>query len=146
MPSVAMMNANSPICASEQPQCIAVFRLCPERSTPSDEKNSLPTRVTSVMIMMGMMYCTTIAGSSIMPTDKKNTAPKRSFTPEVRCSTRSACIVPARSEPARNAPSADEKPSAFASSTMPKHMPSDTMRSVSSFMNVTDLFSSVGSR
>ena len=98
------------------------------------------------MISMGTMYCTTIDGSSSMPTDKKNTAPKRSFTPLVRCSTRSACIVPASSDPARNAPSADEKPKAFASSTMPKHMPSDTIRRVSSFMNVTDLFSSVGSR
>ena len=92
------------------------------------------------------MYLTIIAGSSIMPTERKNTEPNRSLTPEVRCSTRSACTVPASSEPAMKAPSAEEKPSAFASSTMPKQMPRELTSSVSSFISGVALFISVGSR
>ena len=102
--------------------------------------------VTSVRMRMGTAYFTTAPGFSIIPTEMKNTAPNRSLTPAVRCSTRSAWTVPASSEPAKNAPSAEEKPSASASSTMPKQMPNDTMSSVSSLISLDALFSSVGSR
>ena len=118
----------------------------PDSSTPSEENSSFPTMVTTVSIRMGQMYFTTAPGSSIIPTEMKNTAPNRSLTPEVRCSTRSAWTVPASSEPARNAPSAEEKPSASARSTIPKQMPSDTISSVSSLISLDALFSSVGSR
>ena len=134
MPSEAMIKANSPICASEQPQRTARCRLWPESSTPSEDITSLPTIVTSVRIRIGTRYFTIIAGSISMPTDRKKTLPKRSFTPEERCSTRSACTVPAISDPARKAPSAEEKPSFSARSTMPKHKPSELSSSVSSFV------------
>ena len=39
--------------------------------------SSFPKMVTRVTIRMGTMYFTIIAGSSIMPTDRKNTDPKR---------------------------------------------------------------------
>ena len=75
-----------------------------------------------------------MAGSIIMPTEMKKTVPNRSLMPLVMCSTRSAWMVPAIRDPETKAPSAEEKPSLSASSTMPKQMPKETMSRVSSVM------------
>ena len=96
------------------------------------------------MIRMGILYLTIMAGSIIMPTEMKKTVPNRSLMPFVMCSTRSAWTVPASRDPARNAPSAEEKPSLSASSTMPKQMPRETIRRVSSVMSFVALRMIVG--
>ena len=62
------------------------------------------------------------------PTERKKIETNMSFTPLVICSMRSAWMVPARREPARNAPSSGENPRKFAISTMPKQTPRESIR------------------
>ena len=146
IPNEAIIKANSPICASANPLDTAFGRLCPERSIPMLLNTSFPTSVTRIITTIGMMYFAIISGCTIIPTEIKKTAPKRSFTPLVNVSTRSTCTVPARSEPARKAPSAVENPRLSASRTMPKQIPMDTTRSISSFISFMVLLKNVGSR
>ena len=47
-------------------------------------------------------------GSTSIPTEIKNTAPKRFFTGVTMCSMRSASVVPAKIEPITKAPNANE--------------------------------------
>ena len=134
-PRVAMMKANSPICVSEKPHCIAVFSDCPDRSTPVVAKNSWPIMTVRVITTIGSQYCPIMAGSTIIPTDTKKMAPNRSLTGLTRRSMCSASMVSARMEPMMNAPKAAEKPVLAARTTMPKHRPRATTRSVSSFIS-----------
>ena len=134
-PRVAMMKANSPICVSEKPHCIAVFSGCPDRSTPVVAKSSWPRMTVRVMTTMGSQYWPIIAGSTIMPTDTKKMAPNRSFTGLTRRSMCSASMVSARMEPMMKAPKAAEKPVLSATTTIRKQRPRATMRRVSSFIS-----------
>ena len=100
------MNANSPICTSEKPLWM---ELCSE--FPVTRKLRLPNticpRVTaSEMTRMGHQYCMSTEGSTIMPTDTKKTAPKRSFSGDMVCSMRSASMVSDRMLPIMKAPKA----------------------------------------
>ena len=79
MPRLAMIKANSPTCASEKPQRIAVFTGWPEMMKPRHEKATLPITTISVIRKIGQAYVTNIDGSTIMPTETKNTAPKKSL-------------------------------------------------------------------
>ena len=52
-PSEAMMNENSPICAIENPQRMADFRLSPASMNAMEPKMACPTRMVSTSIRMG---------------------------------------------------------------------------------------------
>ena len=141
-----MMKANSPICVREKPHCIAVLRLLPERRTPRVAKVIWPRRTVRVMTRIGRMYFPIIAGSTIMPTETKKMAPKRSLTGLTSRSICSASIVSARIEPMMKAPKAAENPVLAAMTTMPKQSPSATTSSVSSFIRLRVFLSSSGMR
>ena len=59
-----------------------------------------------VMASIGSQYSASTAGSTIMPTETKKMAPKRSFTGAVTRSMLSASTVSARMLPIMNAPNA----------------------------------------
>ena len=90
MPNVAMIKANSPICVSEKPDCMATFRVWPVTSMPAVPKIIMPQITTTDSRSIGAQYWLSIAGCTIMPTEMKNTEPKRSFTGVTTCSMRSA--------------------------------------------------------
>ena len=98
------------------------------------------------MTKMGTAYSTIIAGSTIMPTDTKNTAPNRSFTGATSRSIDSASAVSARMDPIMKAPNAGEKPVLDAITTIAKHKPSATMSNVSSLISRRQRFNSPGIR
>ena len=105
-----MMNANSPICVRENPDSMATLSVCPDTSMPKVPNTIMPTMTTAESIRIGAAYSTITSGFTIMPTEMKNTDPKRSLTGTTTCSMRSAKLVPARIEPMMKAPSAREKP------------------------------------
>ena len=135
MPRFAMIKENSPICVWLMAPYIEVRRSSPAATIPSTKSTAFPTITAIVKIKIGIKYSTSIDGTTISPTDTKNTAPNKSLHGATRCSTRSPCMVPARMEPARKAPNAVENPMASASHTIAKQMPSDVTKSVSSLIN-----------
>ena len=144
MPSVAMMNENSPIGARLMPPLMEVSRSCPHIIIPMVANMSLNT---TAMIAIGTIEVQRAAmtdGSTIMPTERKNTAPNMSFTPRVTCSMCPECFVPAISEPAINAPSSIENPSRCATRAIKKQNPIDSTVSISSVMNSVILLRTVG--
>ena len=138
MPKEAIMKENSPICARLKPHKIEVCRFCPESSTPPAEKISLPAMVTIISTIMGSQYSTSSAGSTSMPTETKNTAPKISFTGVKRCSIFSEFGASAISEPIIKAPSAAEKPRCVARTTMPRQRPMEVTSIVSLFISFSE--------
>ena len=90
MPSEAMMKANSPIWVSEKPDSMATFRGWPVTSMPKVPNVIMPAITTADSSSIGHQYWTRMAGCTIMPTEMKNTEPKRSLTGMVTCSMRSA--------------------------------------------------------
>ena len=77
IPTVAMMNENSPICPKHIPARTALWRLSRESNIPTPEVNDLSTTTTTVMTRICHQYCTKTDGLTIIPTDTKNTAPNR---------------------------------------------------------------------
>ena len=145
-PRDAMINANSPICVRLNPHCIAVFKGLPESITPKVPKIDCPKMTAKVITIIGTAYSTIIAGSTIIPTDTKKIAPKRSFTGFTNRSMDSASIVSARIEPMINAPNAAENPVLAAITTIPKHNANDTISKVSSPINLRQRFRNSGIR
>ena len=127
------MKANSPICVRQKPDWMAVFRGWFAKRRPHVPKMICPKMIARVMMMIGTMYCVMTAKSTIMPTDTKKMAPKVSFRGRTNRSILSASNVSARMEPMTKAPNAEENPTVFAKSTMPKHKPSEKTSKVSSF-------------
>ena len=80
---------------------------------------------------MGPIYSTITVGSTIMPTEMKNTPPKRSFTGFTTFSMCSASQVPARMEPITKEPRASEKPEDTENTAMRKQSPMAVMSSSS---------------
>ena len=70
-------------------------------------------------------------GSTIIPTDTKNIAPKKSFMGLVSFTIFSLCIVPLRMEPITKAPNASEIPALIVITTIRKHKPRETTIRVS---------------
>ena len=70
-----------------------------------------------------------------MPTDTKNTAPKRFFTGSTKRIILSASMVSARMLPMTKAPKAELNPARVAMTAIRKHRPSETITSVSSVIN-----------
>ena len=89
---------------------MAMRSVCPVISMPNVPKTIIPTITTADKISIGTQYCAMMVGSTIMPTEMKNTEPKRSLIGTVTCSIFSAKLVPARIEPITNAPRAIENP------------------------------------
>ena len=145
-PSEAMMKANSPICVRLKPHCMAIFNGCPESNTPKVPKTACPTMTASVMTRIGTAYWTIMPGSTIMPTDTKNTAPNRSLTGLTNRSMDSASAVSAKMEPMIKAPKAGENPVCEAMTTMAKQSPSETISSVSSLISLRQRFNKPGMR
>ena len=141
-----MIKANSPICASEKPDWMATFTVCPDNSTPKLPNNICPTITTIVSIRIGILYSQSNTGSISIPTETKKMAPKRSFTGLTICSICSASIVSARIDPITKAPSAEEKPALVAIITMPRQRPRLTISNVSSLRNVLAFFRKEGIR
>ena len=129
------MKANSPICVSEKLHCMAVFSGWPESRKPPVLNKVCPSMIAKMIQRMGTMCCPMRATSTIIPTDTKKMAPKRSLTGLTRCSIFSASTVSARILPMMNAPKAGENPTEEASTTIPKQSPRDTMTIVSSLIS-----------
>ena len=141
-----MMNANSPIWAIEKPLRTALCRPWPAINTPLVANRGMPMTTTTISIRIGFQYCAMIAGSTIIPTETKKMAPKRSFMLLIDKEICSPSRVSASSEPITNAPSADEKPAAVASATMPKQRPTERITSISSFITRRPFLKRVGIR
>ena len=77
-----------------------------------------------------------ILGSTSMPTDTKNMAPKRSFTGATSFSILPASMVSASMLPITNAPKAELKPTFVDTTAIKQHSPSDTMSRVSLLMSL----------
>ena len=133
MPSEAMMNENSPIWVRVKPLSIATLRFWPVTSIPSVPKIIMPAITTAARIRICHQYCTSTCGSTIIPTEMKNTEPKRFLTGPITRSIRSAITVPARIEPITNAPNSSEKPHITLNTAIEKQSPMATTKSVSSF-------------
>ena len=145
-PKEAIINANSPIWVKLKPHCIAVFNGLPERITPNVPNVACPKITAIVITIIGIAYSIIIAGSTIIPTDTKKIAPKRSFTGFTSLSIDSASIVSARIDPIINAPNAAENPVLAAITTMPKHSANDTISKVSSPISFLQRFKNSGIR
>ena len=90
IPSEAMMNANSPIWVRENPDSMAMRNGWPVMSIPNVPNTIIPTMTTADSNSIGDRYSTIMLRSTIMPTDMKNTAPKRSLIGATTLSMRSA--------------------------------------------------------
>ena len=145
-PNEAMIKANSPICAIENPHFIAFFSGCPPSMNPIVPKMLCPIRMVSTRQTIGMAYFTSTSGSTSIPTETKNTAPKRFFTGSTSLMILSASIVSARMLPMTNAPKALLNPTAEDITAIMQHKPSDTMTIVSSFINLRVLRRNGGMR
>ncbi|EJX00696.1 hypothetical protein EVA_11198 [gut metagenome] len=55
-PSPAIMKANSPIWASEKPDCMAIFNGWPDSNTPKLAKHICPIITANVIIAIGILY------------------------------------------------------------------------------------------
>ena len=143
-PKVAMIKENSPICARLNPDCIATFKLSPEAMTPNVAKIIRPISTTKVRIITSTPYSAIIAGSIIIPTDTKKTAPNRFFKGSMRCSICLDSIVSANIDPIIKAPKAAEKPTIEAKRTIPRQSPIATINKVSSFKYFFSFLSIVG--
>ena len=77
-----------------------------------------------------------IPGSTNIPTDTKNTAPKRFFTGSTSRIILSASMVSAKMLPITNAPKAELKPASVAMTAIRKHSPSEMMTSISSVISL----------
>ena len=135
-PTDAMIKANSPICARLIPDCTAIFKFCPDNKTPIPEKIGLNTNTTNVMSKIVPQCSNKIFGSTNIPTETKNTAPKKSFKPFIKCSIRAPSIVSDKIEPIINAPNAAEKPTLTANTTIPRHNPNEIMSNISSVIRL----------
>lgn len=132
IPRAAIMNANSPTCARENAPETDVFNGCPEAMKPKHEKMTLPIITIKVMTRIGFAYVMNISGLTIIPTETKKTAPKKSFSGWRFFSIRPITSVSARIDPMIKAPRAEEKPDAVANKTIPKHIPMVISKSISS--------------
>ena len=99
-------------------------------------KSGCPTMTVRVMMRMGSQYWAIMAGSTIMPTETKKMAPKRSLTGFTSLSICSASRVSERMEPMMKAPKAAEKPVLAAMTTIRKHRPSALTSRDSSFISL----------
>ena len=122
------------------------FNGLPESITPNVPNTDCPKITAKVMTRIGTAYSTIIAGSTIIPTDTKKMAPKRSLTGFTNRSIDSASIVSAKIDPIINAPKAAEKPVLAAITTIPKHSASDTISKVSSPISLRQRFKNSGTR
>jgi hypothetical protein len=118
----------------------------PESREPTVALTDWPSTTTAEISSTTGQCSESMSGSSIMPTDTKKMAPKRSFTGFTKCSIRSACTVPASSAPMMNAPKAALKPALAAITTMIRHRAMAVISKVSSFISLRDRRSSVGMR
>ena len=98
------------------------------------------------MVIIGPIYSTIIAGSTIIPTDTKKMAPNKSFTGATSFSMVSASTVSAKIDPIINAPNAGEKPTFAANTTIPKHMANERISIVSLLTHFFERFKNIGIR
>ena len=143
-PNEAIINANSPIWVRLKPHCMATFNGCPDKITPPVPKITCPSRMANVIITMGHIYSTIMAGSTIIPTDTKKMAPNKSFTGATSFSIFSASTVSAKIDPIIKAPNAAENPTLAATTTIPKHNASETISNVSFAIHLRERFKNVG--
>ena len=109
-PRAAIIKANSPIWARLKPTCREVFKSSPAISTLKVEISAFTTNTMMVSANTVVQCSAKIWKSTIMPTDTKKIAPKRSFTLFNKLSICSASMVSERIEPITKAPNAEEKP------------------------------------
>ena len=128
----------------ENPHCMADFNDCPLMRKPKVPKRACPTTIVITRTRIGTLYSTRIFGSTSIPTETKNIAPKRFFTGSTNFIIFSASIVSARMEPMTNAPKALLNPTCVDTTAMAQHRPSDMMSSVSLFISLRDERSSHG--
>ena len=141
-----MIKANSPICVRLNPHCMAVFKGWPAKTTPNVPKSACPTMTAIVITRIGNAYSPIMAGSTIIPTETKKIAPKRSLTGFTNRSMDSASIVSARIDPIIKAPKAAENPVLAAITTIPKQRAKETISKVSSLISLRQRFRNSGIR
>ena len=98
------------------------------------------------MVIIGPIYSTIIAGSTIIPTDTKKIAPNKSFTGATNFSIVSASTVSAKIDPMINAPKAGENPTLAAKTTIPKHIASERINIVSLLTHFFERLRKIGIR
>ena len=87
MPRLAIMNENSPIGARDMPPRRDVSMSWPESIIPMVANMSFAITAMTAIGTMDVQREAMIAGSTIIPTDRKNMAPNMSFMPAVTLST-----------------------------------------------------------
>ena len=103
------MNANSPICASENPFWTAVLTSTPERSEANVLLKSLPATTTRETTSIAPPCAQSAAGSTRRPIDTKNMAENIDLSGSTSSASRSRTSLDAPMTPTRNAPRASEK-------------------------------------
>src|SRR5690348_8214015 len=133
MPSEAITNENSPICAIVKPVRSASRALRPAHmNAPTLHASVLPTITAKANPSAGHNHGSICVGSSSNPIATKKIAANMSRTGRTSRTMRSEQRAGATTTPARNAPSATLKPSQTASRQAPKQMPSAVTSSGSS--------------
>ena len=145
-PTPAMMKPNSPSWARLKPEWTAFSSPFPETITPIVTKMMSAMRTTMVIIRTVAQCSITTDGESIIPTETKNTTPKRSLIGVRSFSILSDCMVSARMDPITKAPRAEEKPTPSAKVTIVKHNPMLTISRISSLMYFEAFLRRVGIR
>lgn len=126
MPMAERMKPNSPTCPSERPAVTERRGPLPE-STPDTETAISCAKTTAAKIRSEVpRWVNATRGSTVMPMDTKKIAANVSRRGLARCSTISPLPDSATSVPAKNAPSATEKPAASAARARPKQSPMQT--------------------
>ena len=99
---------------------------------PRVPNSIMPAITTQANSRICHQYVTSTPGSTIMPTEMKNTEPNRFLTGAITRSMRSAAMVPASIEPITKAPSSRLKPHATENTAIEKHRAMATISRVSS--------------
>ena len=86
-PTPAMMNANSPVCATLIPARRLSRVPWPVRNAPTPTPSVLPTMSTATSTAITGQWASAIFGSSSMPTATKKMAPNMSRSGRTSCST-----------------------------------------------------------
>ena len=126
------MKANSPICAKPNDVCTDVFTLCPVSMETVKQFTPLPKMTTSDRSSMVPMFAKHIAGFTSRPIDTKNIAANILLKGSASFRRRARAMEDEPSTPIRNAPSAKENSSLYATHETKKQHPRSVRRRASS--------------
>ena len=134
-PTPARMNEKSPSWARVNPVWMELLVPCPDRRVPKVLNSRIPITAEAAIRIITGQYCAITAGSTIIPTETKKIAPKRSLILPVSDSIRFPSMVSESMDPITNAPRAELNPARLASTTIVKQSPMLTIIRISSLRN-----------